>query len=85
MKALENNHETQWALEEPESLRCPEPAEATIPKISYFQHMYKEKNGDMTSLGGVNSSLCFRKHPSGNFTIHTTAIITFHLGLFTMC
>ncbi len=64
---------------------CPQSTEAQIPKISYFQHMYGERNGDMTPFGGVNSSLCFRKHPSGYFITYTTAISAFHLGLFTMC
>ena len=54
-------------------------------RLSYFQHIHKERNGDMTSYGGVNSSLCFRKHPLANFIINTIAISTFHLGLFTMC
>lgn len=85
MKALETNHEAQWALEKTESLCCPQSAEAQIPKISYFQHMCRERNGDMTSFGGVNSSLCFRKHPLGYFIIGTFAISTYHLGLFTMC
>lgn len=82
MKGLETNHEAQWALEKTESLCCSQSA-APVPKISYFQHVYKKENSDMTSFGGIIT--CFRKHPLGSFIIYRVSISAFHLGLLTMC
>lgn len=76
-KALETNHGAQWALggDRIPALSVVD-AVLEFTKISHSQHMHGEENDDMTSSGGVNSSL-----RSGN----TIVISTFHSGWLTMC